>query len=265
MQKSASVDPNSFSMGADAGACFAGMYGGMPGTGLRGHCDSNNRLPNLVSRPSADELKTPAYVRHTYRHNVVGCGPPYRTTEEKYEESPAWSAFQMLDASMEKADWQRAYSTAAKNRLALRICEKESIRMQRSVSLPRMHRGPPRRQRPKRPRPISHDNFWDEPSPSPEPQSDAPEQSDGNAGGTAIGDAIDLADVTKKEPQVSPSEASPSPSEPEAPPPPPTKGRRKSIGGDDSVGKSASGGKKKRDRVKLTAEKEEPDAHASAE
>merc|ERR1711972_565765 len=99
------------------------------------------------------------------------------TTEEKFEESPAWSAMQLLDATIERSDWKRAYSVATKNRLALRVCEKDSIRMHRSVSLPRMYdrRGPPRRARPKRPVPVERPQAeprtaWDSPSPSPEPR-----------------------------------------------------------------------------------------------
>merc|ERR1712151_145717 len=96
----------------------------------------NDRLPKLVGRPSADDLKTPAYVRQAYRHETVGCGPPYRTSEKQHEESPVWTAMQMLDATLDKNDWQRSYSSATKNRCP-KLGPEGSIRsVSRSVSLP---------------------------------------------------------------------------------------------------------------------------------
>merc|ERR1712187_664319 len=170
-------------------------------------------------------------------------------------ESPAWSAMQLLDATLEKNDWRRAYSVASKNRLGLRVCEKDSIRMHRSVSLPRLQRGPPRRQRPKRPIPIEQRQSrtaWDSVSPSPDARKDSDTFDEGDFG-TAVGDAIDpseLADATKELAQV--SEASPSESEAGQA----AIGRRKST--EDKLPRTISG-RKKRDRVKLTEKKEGED------
>ncbi|CAE7352509.1 Setd6 [Symbiodinium sp. KB8] len=78
--------------------CWAGMHGGMNGTGLRPRWKDNPRLPQLVGKPATDDLHTPCFVRHAYRHGTVTVGPPYRVTE---------------DASIEKADWVRPLGKVA--------------------------------------------------------------------------------------------------------------------------------------------------------
>jgi hypothetical protein len=93
-----------------------------------------------------DELKAPAYVRHAYRHSVVGVGPPYITNEEGNEKSPAWSAMQLLDNSLEKEDWRRTYSNVARGR-APTLGPSTSIRsnLSKSASVPRFPQLGPRR------------------------------------------------------------------------------------------------------------------------
>merc|ERR1711967_66949 len=49
-----------------------------------------------------------------FRHSVVGVGPPYRTCEKEHEDCPIWSCMQMLDATLDKKDWQRTYGFAAR-------------------------------------------------------------------------------------------------------------------------------------------------------
>merc|ERR1712151_659829 len=123
--------------------------------------------------------------------------------------------------------------------------------------------GPPRRQQ--RPRRQSADRAhdkkdgrtaWNSPSPSPSPSPDVSRiEQEPTDGGTAIGDAIDVDDLTRKD---TPAETDASPSESEAGPPPVPGGRRKSSGvAEDeptgkSVKKSGSSRKKTRERVKLT-------------
>ncbi|CAE7765968.1 Setd6, partial [Symbiodinium sp. CCMP2456] len=92
------------------------MHGGMNGTGLRPRWKDNPRLPQLVGKPATDDLHTPCFVRHAYRHGTVTVGPPYRVTETMDKTSPAWCAAKMLDASIEKADWVRTYSKILKER-----------------------------------------------------------------------------------------------------------------------------------------------------
>eukprot|EP00913_Durusdinium_trenchii_P002006 g1854.t1 len=86
--------------------CWAGMYGGMNGTGLRPKWKDNPRLPQLVGKQSTDDLHTPCYVRHAYRHGTVAVGPPYKLREPLDARSPAWTAARLVDASIEKQDWE---------------------------------------------------------------------------------------------------------------------------------------------------------------
>merc|ERR1712039_1106589 len=102
---------------------------------------------------------------------------------------------------------------------------------------------------------------WNSPSPSPSPSPEVSRiEQEPTDGGTAIGDAIDMADLTRKD---TPGETDASPSESEAPPALPG-GRRKSSGEGleeestaKSVKKSGSSSRKKRERVKLTEKDEE--------
>eukprot|EP00429_Kryptoperidinium_foliaceum_P018526 CAMPEP_0176032430 /NCGR_PEP_ID=MMETSP0120_2-20121206/16007_1 /TAXON_ID=160619 /ORGANISM="Kryptoperidinium foliaceum, Strain CCMP 1326" /LENGTH=1819 /DNA_ID=CAMNT_0017365747 /DNA_START=87 /DNA_END=5542 /DNA_ORIENTATION=- len=136
--------------------CWAGMYGGMPGTGTRRLHESHGRLPDLVDKNStADPMKTPAYVRQAYRHGTVGVGPPYRVSEENLEKSPQWSAYEMLNASIGKNDWKRSYSAVTKMRLG-KLGPSEGIRAFRSQSLPQFsqtQQPPVSRRRRHQPRP----------------------------------------------------------------------------------------------------------------
>eukprot|EP00929_Paragymnodinium_shiwhaense_P008239 TRINITY_DN11217_c0_g1_i1.p1 TRINITY_DN11217_c0_g1~~TRINITY_DN11217_c0_g1_i1.p1 ORF type:complete len:2722 (-),score=808.67 TRINITY_DN11217_c0_g1_i1:94-8259(-) len=117
--------------------CWAGMHGGMPGTGLRGVGERQERLPN-IGKGAMDELRTPAYIREAYRFNSVGVGPPYKTKDPFLEESPAWCAKQMLDQAIDACDWRRSYSSATKQRCGS-LGPKESIRqIGRAVSLPHL-------------------------------------------------------------------------------------------------------------------------------
>ncbi|CAE8647982.1 unnamed protein product, partial [Polarella glacialis] len=132
--------------------CWAGMYGGMYGTGLRPRYDGNSRLPHLVGKPVTDDLKTPAYVRQAYRNSTVKIGPPYKLSEGgHYQDSPAWSAYAMLDRTLEKADWVRSYSHVMKEK-TMKLGPEASIRgVQRSESLPGLGENDPRRQRSRKP------------------------------------------------------------------------------------------------------------------
>ncbi|CAK0791962.1 unnamed protein product, partial [Prorocentrum cordatum] len=138
----------STAMGLPAASAFAGMYGGLPGTGLRGLAETNDRLPELVGRPSANNFKSPAYVRKAYRHGTVGVGPPYFLNEPEQEYSPNWTCARLMDAALETEDWRRCYSSIADkigpvSKLS-RLGPDRSIRkvgsvgMGRSVSLPRL-------------------------------------------------------------------------------------------------------------------------------
>lgn len=94
---------------------YVGMLGGIPNTGVRAQADGNNRLPALVGKPSTDDLRSPAFMYNWYRHETVSIGPPYKLSEgEGHEESPQWSAMQLLDASLDRNDWRRSYSYATR-------------------------------------------------------------------------------------------------------------------------------------------------------
>merc|ERR1712048_256266 len=59
-------------------------------------------------------------------------------SEKGNEGSPAWTAFQMLDATLDKNDWRRSYSSVY-NKRGGQLGPKESVRtVGRSVSLPRL-------------------------------------------------------------------------------------------------------------------------------
>merc|ERR1719460_3009905 len=93
---------------------YAGMLGGKPHTGIRHQVDgdighSKDRLPELFGKKSTDDLRSPAFMYTWFRHSVVGVGPPYRTHDKESEESPIWTAMQMLDATLDKNDWHRSY------------------------------------------------------------------------------------------------------------------------------------------------------------
>ncbi|CAK9014731.1 unnamed protein product [Durusdinium trenchii] len=88
----------------------------MNGTGLRPKWKDNPRLPQLVGKQSTDDLHTPCYVRHAYRHGTVAVGPPYKLREPLDARSPAWTAARLVDASIEKQDWVRSYSKILKDR-----------------------------------------------------------------------------------------------------------------------------------------------------
>lgn len=86
---------------------YAGMLGGKPHTGIRHQVDgdighSKDRLPELFGKKSTDDLRSPAFMYTWFRHSVVGVGPPYRTHDKESEESPIWTAMQMLDATLDK-------------------------------------------------------------------------------------------------------------------------------------------------------------------
>lgn len=128
--------------------CWAGMYGGMSGTGLRPKWKDNPRLPQLVGKQSTDDLHTPCYVRHAYRHGTVAVGPPYQMREKLDAASPAWTAVRLLDASIEKADWVRSYSKILKEH-SRKLGPAQGIReMNRTVSLPKVGAASPK------PRPV---------------------------------------------------------------------------------------------------------------
>ena len=129
--------------------CWAGMYGGMSGMGLRTKWKENPRLPALVGKMSTDDLHTPCYVRHAYRHGTVAVGPPYKTREPLDAGSPAWTALRLLDASIEKADWARSYSKILKEHRRKLGPAKGIREMVRSVSLPKMS---------PKPRPVLRDH-----------------------------------------------------------------------------------------------------------
>jgi len=163
--------------------CWAGMHGGMNGTGLRPRWKDNPRLPQLVGKPATDDLHTPCFVRHAYRHGTVTVGPPYRVTETMDKTSPAWCAVKMLDASIEKADWVRTYSKILKERDP-KLGPDVNIRVaSRSFSLPKVAtRAKPRARPPARS--ASEDGKKDRrASPS---RDAAAEQA-----GTQVADAID--------------------------------------------------------------------------
>merc|ERR1712176_1661550 len=125
------------SSGTEGSICWAGMHGGMPGTGIRAVAELADRLPS-IGRPSVDEFRSPAYVREQYRFGTVSVGPPYHTNEKDNQGSPAWTAFQMLDATLDKNDWRRSYSSVY-NKRGGQLGPKESVRtVGRSVSLPRL-------------------------------------------------------------------------------------------------------------------------------
>lgn len=128
--------------------CWAGMYGGMSGTGLRPRWKDNPRLPALVGKQSTDDLHTPCYVRHAYRVGTVAVGPPYQLREKMDAMSPAWSALRVLDLSIEKADWVRSYSKILKEH-SRKLGPAQGIReMNRTVSLPKVGASRPK------PRPV---------------------------------------------------------------------------------------------------------------
>lgn len=128
--------------------CWAGMYGGMSGTGLRPRWKDNPRLPALVGKQSTDDLHTPCYVRHAYRVGTVAVGPPYQMREKMDAMSPAWSALRVLDLSIEKADWVRSYSKILKEH-SRKLGPAQGIReMNRTVSLPKVGASRPK------PRPV---------------------------------------------------------------------------------------------------------------
>jgi len=94
---------------------YVGMLGGIPNTGVRHQTDANNRLPSLVGKPTTDDLRSPAFMYNWYRHETTGVGPPYKTCEaEEHQETPQWTAMQMLDATLDKNDWKRSYSWATR-------------------------------------------------------------------------------------------------------------------------------------------------------
>ncbi|CAJ1436061.1 unnamed protein product [Effrenium voratum] len=127
--------------------CWAGMYGGMSGTGLRPRWKDNPRLPALVGKQSTDDLHTPCYVRHAYRYGTVNVGPPYKWREALDEGSPAWTAARVQDACIEKQDWVRSYSRILRDR-APKLGPSANIReLHRSISLPKVAGKP-------RPRPV---------------------------------------------------------------------------------------------------------------
>eukprot|EP00929_Paragymnodinium_shiwhaense_P070365 TRINITY_DN35640_c0_g1_i1.p1 TRINITY_DN35640_c0_g1~~TRINITY_DN35640_c0_g1_i1.p1 ORF type:complete len:2545 (-),score=932.39 TRINITY_DN35640_c0_g1_i1:413-8047(-) len=126
--------------------CWAGMHGGIPGTGLRAVAENLNKLPAIGSS-AVDELRSAAFVRTAFRHGTVGVGPPYRTRENDKDYSPfdahkqqeALAAAKTLDESLEKNDWNRSYLLATKKRGGRSLGPKESIRaMNRATSLPQL-------------------------------------------------------------------------------------------------------------------------------
>jgi len=114
------------------GSCrWAGMLSGMHDTGLRHQVDGNDRLPILVEKTSAlaDELRSPAYVMAAYRHAAVKIGPPYKTKEsEEFQECPQWTAMMTLDATLDKNDWDRAYSKALRQGRGAKLGPSQSVR-----------------------------------------------------------------------------------------------------------------------------------------
>jgi len=116
----------------DTNAQWAGMYGGIPGTGFRHHLDGNERgnLPALVGKPSVDELKTPAYVRATYRHGTVGPGPPYKVSQDERnpEAHPLWTSVPLQDSVLDRHDWARTYNQLYKSGTFLKVGPTMSIR-----------------------------------------------------------------------------------------------------------------------------------------
>eukprot|EP00928_Gymnodinium_smaydae_P014888 TRINITY_DN15466_c0_g1_i1.p1 TRINITY_DN15466_c0_g1~~TRINITY_DN15466_c0_g1_i1.p1 ORF type:complete len:1812 (-),score=556.42 TRINITY_DN15466_c0_g1_i1:1032-6467(-) len=125
---------------------LAGLHGGIPGTGLRRIAEAAGRLPSIGSR-SVDDLRSPAFVREQYRFESVKVGPPYRIHEQdehgnQKEDCPAWTAYQMLDATLDKNDWHRSYIAVTKKNRGRSTGPKDSIReIGRAVSLPRLRGG----------------------------------------------------------------------------------------------------------------------------
>jgi len=130
--------------------CWSGMHGGISGTGLRPRWEGNSRLPALVGKPIADDLKTPAYVRSAYRHGTVSVGPPYKFKDHADESVPAWTLAATLDMHIDRADWSRSYHKVMKDRtVTAKLGPQDSIRnLARSVSLPKVAGRPKPKKRP---------------------------------------------------------------------------------------------------------------------
>jgi len=129
--------------------CWSGMHGGISGTGLRPRWEGNSRLPALVGKPLADDLKTPAYVRSAYRHGTVTIGPPYKFKDHMDEKVPAWTLAATMDMHIDRNDWSRSYHKVMKDRTAAKLGPQDSIRnLARSVSLPKVAGRPKPKKRP---------------------------------------------------------------------------------------------------------------------
>merc|ERR1712232_662934 len=107
----------------------------------------------MGGKMSVYDLRSPAYVRESYRFETVKVGPPYHTEEfdshtgKKQEGCPAWTAYQMLDATLDKNDWHRSYIKVTHKPRGRSTGPQESIRMvgktgsQSMVQLPSLRPG----------------------------------------------------------------------------------------------------------------------------
>merc|ERR1711974_412705 len=114
--------------------------------------EDSKRLPS-IGKMSVDDLRSPAYVREAYRFETVKVGPPYHTEEidaktgKKEEGCPAWTAYAMLDATLDKNDWSRSYIKVTHKLRGRSTGPQESIRMvgrtgsQSMVQLPSLRPG----------------------------------------------------------------------------------------------------------------------------